>query len=459
MTSTNPNSSTIVAIATPPGLGAIAIIKLSGPKSLEILQALCQQTHFTPRHASLVSVYDTQSTLLDLCLALYFKGPHSYTGEDVAEIQCHGGMVVARLILQACLDYGAILAQNGEFTRRALLGGKMDLCQVDALAKLLEAKSANYAKAMAKQLKGALKDFVKRIRGALLELLASAEALIDYAEEDLPLDLNTRMQTTLQETLSALQNTLSVSQSKGAHLEGYRLSIVGKPNVGKSSFLNALLLEERALVSEIAGTTRDTIEEVISLYGSSLRIIDTAGIRPTEDAIERLGIAKSLKSMQESDVILALFDLSAPLDDQDQHLLELLQAQNSKTLCVIFNKNDCPPQLDTQAILNALPFLSLPPLYINTKEPCLTLLKDALQPLLLEDNPNDDLILTSLSQQQALEHTIAHLKEASRTLDTLELELFSYHLKDALESIATLSKPYQTEEVLDALFAQFCLGK
>ncbi|MFC3846964.1 tRNA uridine-5-carboxymethylaminomethyl(34) synthesis GTPase MnmE [Helicobacter baculiformis] len=459
MISTSPNPSTIVAIATPPGLGAIAIVKMSGPKSLEILQALSKRAHFTPRHATLISVYDAQNALLDECLALYFKAPYSYTAEDVVEIQCHGGLVVTRLILEACLAQGAILAQNGAFTKRAFLNGRLDMSQVDALARILEAKNANYAKTMARQLKGALKDFVHMIRHALLELLASSEVLIDYAEEDLPLDLNTSMQTKLQQTLNKLQSTLSISQSKAAHLEGYRLSIVGKPNVGKSSFLNALLLEERALVSEIAGTTRDTIEEVINLHGSSLRIIDTAGIRPSEDKIESLGIAKSLQSMQESDIIVILFDLSRPLDDQDKYILELLQAQSHKNLCLIFNKNDCPFQLDTQAILDALPSLRLPPLFLNTKEPCLPLLKEALKPLFEEDNFNDDVILASLNQQEALERTIAHLQEATRTLEDSELELFSYHLKDALESIATITKPYQTEEMLDALFSQFCLGK
>ncbi|WP_235852540.1 tRNA uridine-5-carboxymethylaminomethyl(34) synthesis GTPase MnmE [Helicobacter vulpis] len=361
MISTSPNPSTIVAIATPPGLGAIAIVKMSGPKSLEILQRLCKRAHFTPRYATLVSIYDAQEALLDTCLALYFKAPHSYTTEDVVEIQCHGGVMVARLILQTCLDHGAVLAQNGEFTKRAFLNGRLDSSQVDALAKLLVATNANAAKVMARQLKGALKEFVHAIRHALLELLASSEVLIDYAEEDLPLDLHPRMQAQLQQILTKLQSTLAISQAKVPHIEGYRLSIVGKPNVGKSSFLNALLLEERALVSHIAGTTRDTIEEVISLYGSALRIVDTAGIRPSEDVIESLGIAKSLQSMQESDVILALFDLSRPLDTQDQHLLTLLQTQTHKTLCLVFNKNDCPPQLDTQAIIDTLPPLPLPP--------------------------------------------------------------------------------------------------
>ncbi|WP_163534142.1 tRNA uridine-5-carboxymethylaminomethyl(34) synthesis GTPase MnmE [Helicobacter suis] len=455
MTFTN---STIAAIATPPGLGAIAIVKLSGSKSLSILNALSHRQRFTPRMATLVSLYDATGDLLDQCLALYFKAPHSYTGEDVVELQCHGGIVVARLILEACLKQGAILAKGGEFTQRAFLNKRMDLTQVQALAKLLESQNANMVKAMAKQIKGALKDFIQTTRTALLKLLASSEVLIDYAEEDLPLNLLDRMQEDLEQIEQQLLKVLEVSRARSAKLEGYTLSIIGKPNVGKSSLLNALLLEERALVSEIAGTTRDTIEEVISLYGSSLKIIDTAGIRTSNDPIERLGIAKSKQRMQESDIILALFDLSSPLDHQDQVILELLQANQDKILCVIFNKNDCPIKLDTTALLANLPPLFAPAISLNTKEPCLPLLKEALKPL-FEHNPNDSLILATLTQQNSLELSIKSLQSAKKPLQHAELELFSYHIKDALESIVAISKPYYTDEMLDAMFQEFCLGK
>ncbi|WP_163499779.1 tRNA uridine-5-carboxymethylaminomethyl(34) synthesis GTPase MnmE [Helicobacter suis] len=451
-------NSTIAAIATPPGLGAIAIIKLSGSKSLSILNALSHRQHFTPRMATLVSLYDVAGDLLDQCLALYFKAPHSYTGEDVVELQCHGGIMVARLILEACLKQGAILAKGGEFTRRALLNKRMDLSQVQALAKLLESQNANMVKAMAKQIKGALKDFVQTTRTALLKLLASSEVLIDYAEEDLPLNLLDRMQEDLKQIEQQLLKVLEVSRARGTKLEGYTLSIIGKPNVGKSSLLNALLLEERALVSEIAGTTRDSIEEVISLYGSSLKIIDTAGIHTSNDPIECLGIARSKQRMQESDIILALFDLSSPLDHQDQFILELLQTHQDKILCVIFNKNDCPIKLDTKALLAAMPPLFTPAISLNTKEPCLPFLKEALKPL-FEHNPNDSLILATLTQQNSLELSIKSLQSAKKPLEHAELELFSYHIKDALESIAAISTPYYTDEMLDAMFQEFCLGK
>ncbi|WP_104686753.1 tRNA uridine-5-carboxymethylaminomethyl(34) synthesis GTPase MnmE [Helicobacter felis] len=457
MISTNLNPSTIAAIATSPGRAAISIIKISGPDSLAILCALTHKLDFCPRRATLVCIYDQQGDLLDQSLALYFKTPHSYTGEDVVEIQCHGGVVVAKLILQACLQAGASLAQGGEFSKRAFLNGRMDFSQIQALGTLLETNSARMVKAMARQLKGELRDFVTHTRHDILALLASSEALIDYAEEDLPLDLYPRMHAQLQAILAKLENTLDVSRN--ARIEGYCLGLVGKPNVGKSSLLNALLLKDRALVSSIAGTTRDTIEEYLELQGISLKLIDTAGIRTSQDTIEQLGIAKSLKSLQESDIVLAIFDLSTPLESQDRQVIALL-LEHAKNIIVVFNKSDCPAQLDTQEVLNLLQGKFSSALTLSTTNPtyCLQSLRQALTPL-LEDNPHDTLICASLAQQQALESTISHLNHAQSLLTTQELELFSYHLQDALNSLATITRPYNVEEMLDSMFSQFCLGK
>ncbi|WP_104749431.1 tRNA uridine-5-carboxymethylaminomethyl(34) synthesis GTPase MnmE [Helicobacter cynogastricus] len=457
MTSTSHSPNTIVAIATSPGRAAIAIIKISGPDSLAVLCTLTHRHNFHPRRATLVCVYDQQGDLLDQSLALYFKAPHSYTGEDVVEIQCHGGVMVAKLILQACLQAGAHLAQGGEFSRRAFLNGRMDFSQIQALGALLEANNARMVKAMAKQLRGSLKDFVHTTRQSLLELLASSEVLIDYAEEDLPLNLHTGMQTKLKAILQDLQGILEVS--KNTKLEGYLISLVGKPNVGKSSLLNALLLKDRALVSPIAGTTRDTIEESLELEGLSLRLIDTAGIRTSQDSLEKLGIAKSVQSLQESDIILALFDLSKSLEDTDAQIIDLL-LKYPKPLILIFNKSDCPQKLDVNAILTPLQNRFNATLTLSTTNPthCLQSLRQALKPL-LEDNPHDTLICASLTQQQSLQATIAHLQGASSTLGDLELELFSYHLQDALKSLATITQPYNVEDMLDSMFTQFCLGK
>ncbi|BCZ18889.1 tRNA modification GTPase [Helicobacter sp. NHP19-012] len=449
---------TIAAIATPPALGAIAIIKLSGDQSLKILQTLTHRQHFPPRRAILVDCFEPSGDLLDQALALYFQAPHSYTGEDVAEIQCHGGLLVARLILEACLKAGARLATSGEFSKRAFFNGRMDLSQIQALQQLIESQNASMAKAMAKQLKGGLQDFVQTIRTALLELIATAEVLIDYAEEDLPENLPETLRAKMRPTLKKLQHTLEVSKAKQAQLEGYTLSIVGKPNVGKSSLLNALLLQERAIVSPLAGTTRDTIEEVVYLNGSCVRLVDTAGIREGADFVESLGIARSKARMQESQIILALFDLSQEMDAQDRHILDLLNAQQDKTILVILNKSDCTPKLDTNALLAKLPFLKAPPLVLSAKEsPCLPLIQEALAPFMQTDLP--DVILPTLSQQEALEATIAHLQSAQKPLKSLELELFAYHIKDALESLAKLTSPYNTEEMLGVMFSQFCLGK
>ncbi|CRF47187.1 GTPase and tRNA-U34 5-formylation enzyme TrmE [Helicobacter heilmannii] len=448
---------TIAAIATPPAQGAIAIVKLSGTKSLEILQTLTHRQHFPPRRAILVDCYEGKD-LLDQALALYFEAPHSYTGEDVAEIQCHGGLLVARLVLEACLKAGARLATSGEFSKRAFFNGRMDLSQIQALQQLIESQNVSMAKVMAKQLKGGLKDFVQTVRTALLELIATAEVLIDYGEEDLPVNLPESLRAKMRPTLEKLQHTLEVSKAKKAQLEGYTLSIVGKPNVGKSSLLNALLLQERAIVSPLAGTTRDTIEEVVYLNGSYVRLVDTAGIREGADMVESLGISRSKARMQESQIILALFDLSHALDAQDMHILDLLAEQQDKDILVILNKSDCVQRLDTNTLLEKLPFLKAPPLVLSTKKsPCLPLIQEALAPFMQTDLP--DVILPALNQQEALEATIAHLQSAQKPLKSLELELFAYHIKDALESLARLAGPYNTEEMLGVMFSKFCLGK
>ncbi|WP_104741345.1 tRNA uridine-5-carboxymethylaminomethyl(34) synthesis GTPase MnmE [Helicobacter ailurogastricus] len=449
---------TIAAIATAPAQGAIAIIKFSGTDSLKILQALTHRQHFPPRRAILVDCFEPSGDLLDQAIALYFKAPHSYTGEDVVEIQCHGGVVVARLILQACLQAGAKLAMGGEFSKRAFLNNRMDLSQVQAVQQLIETQNASMAKVMAKQLKGRLKDFVQSVREALLKLLASAEVLIDYADEDLPENLPEVMRARMQPTLDKLKQVLETSRARQAQLEGYTLSIVGKPNVGKSSLLNALLAQERAIVSPLAGTTRDTIEEVIYLNGSCVRLVDTAGIREGADVIERLGIARSKARMQESQIILALFDLSQELDKQDIHILDLLKTQAHKSILVVFNKSDCAKKLDTHALLEQLPFLKAPPLFLSAKEsPCLPLIQEALAPFMQTDLP--DVLLPALTQQEALQETIEHLQSAQKPLASLELELFAYHIKDALQSLGQISHPYNTEEMLGVMFSQFCLGK
>ena len=286
---------TIAAIATAHGIGSIAIIRLSGSDALAIATKLTKKENFSPRYATLTNIYDKNNELLDEAIVIYFKAPFSFTAEDVVEFQCHGGVVVAELVLQACLDAGARLAEPGEFSKRAFFNGRIDLSKAEAIAQLIEAKSEDSAKILARQVKGELKEFIEEVREEIISVLAYSEVTIDYAEEDLPEDLIEQIQEKLNTLKEKLQKTLQASKARAGLMQGFKVAIVGKPNVGKSSLLNALLHYERAIVSDIAGTTRDTIEEQVRIGSHLIRIVDTAGIREANDTIEQIGIKRSKK--------------------------------------------------------------------------------------------------------------------------------------------------------------------
>ena len=329
---------TIAAIATANGIGSIAIIRISGEKALEIAKKLSKKTDFTPRNATLTTIYDKENKLIDEAIVIYFKGPFSFTAEDVVEIQCHGGFIVAQSILKATLNAGARLADAGEFSKRAFFNGRIDLSEAEAIAQLIEAKSEDAAKILASQMKGALKHFIEDVRDEIIHILAFSEVSIDYAEEDLPEDLVSQIKAKLDELYKLLEKTLVASKSREGLMQGFRVAIVGKPNVGKSSLLNALLNFNRAIVSDIAGTTRDTIEEQVKIGTHLIKIVDTAGIREASDEIEKIGIERSLEAIQESDIVVALFDASRKSDNEDTQILKLIK-EYAKSKNVIFVKN------------------------------------------------------------------------------------------------------------------------
>lgn len=445
-------SETIAAIATASGVSSISIIRLSGKEALSIARHIAPQASFRPRYSDLTSLYNASSVLIDHALVVYFQNPYSFTGEDIVEFQCHGGIVVAEEILDAVIHHGARLAEPGEFSKRAFLNGKIDLSEAEAIAKLIEAKSVDAAKILARQLKGELGRFVGESREALLKALAYSEVMIDYAEDEMPEDILLQLSGQLGSMAEAMTDIVESSRRRRGLIEGFRVAIIGKPNVGKSSLLNALLSYDRAIVSDMAGTTRDTIEEQVRIGSHVIRLIDTAGIREANDQIERIGVERSMRSVAESDVVIALFDGSMPWDEEDQGIMDILKANPDKECIVAVNKSDLERVL-------VLPSLSAwNPIEISAKQQFQNLTK-ALQERLDSIGESDALMLISARQIEAVERCAEEISLAQEPLKKEELEFFSYHLQEAVKHIGTITRPYDNEEILDKMFGEFCLGK
>ena len=445
------SSDTITAIATANGIGSISIIRLSGDKALEIAMKLSNKKNFLPRHATLSNIYNKESELIDEAIIIYFQAPHSFTAEHVVEIQCHGGFIVAQSILKATVDFGARLANAGEFSKRAFFNGRIDLSEAEAIAQLIEAKSEDAAKILAAQMKGSLKNYIEQVRDDIIHILAYSEVTIDYAEEDLPQDLVQQIQVKLETLKISLNKTLLASKSRAGLMQGFKVAIVGKPNVGKSSLLNALLNYNRAIVSDIAGTTRDTIEEQVKVGSHLIRIVDTAGIREANDEIERIGIQRSLEAIEQSDIVIALFDSSRVQDEEDRQILELIE-QNSQSKEVLFIKNkiDLEPKLS----LHDISF----DLELNSKDDVSELIA-LLENIMDKTNVSDEMMLISQRQISAVENTLLNIEEAFTPLDDQELEIFSFHLNEAVKEMANITRPFENDEMLDKMFGSFCLGK
>jgi tRNA modification GTPase len=445
------NSETIVAIATARGEGSIAIIRLSGSQSLEIAHRISKNQDLKPRYAKLCKLYDTKDGfVIDEAIIIYFKAPHSFTGEDIIEFQIHGGIAVANLILENVLRSGARLANPGEFSKRAFELGKIDLTKAEAIAKLISAKSDDAVKLLARQLTGELQLFVEQIREDLIFSLACSEVGIDYAEEDLPEDLTNSIKIRLQDILQKLKNTLEISRRREGMIDGFKVSIIGKPNVGKSSILNALLSYDRAIVSSIAGTTRDTIEESVKIGTHLIKIVDTAGIRDASDEIEQIGIERSKKAIDESKIIIAIFDNSRACDNEDEKILDILQNYQDKEVIFVLNKMDLESQFDTNRLSS---FISL-----SSKNTILPLAK-AIEQILDTNTGEDDMTLVSKRQIVCVEQTIDSVATSMRMLNDGALELFSFYVKESISSISEITRPFDNDQMLDVMFNSFCLGK
>lgn len=445
-------NSSIAAIATAHGVSSISIVRVSGESALNIAHKISHLEGITPRYAHLTSLYNANNELIDHAIMIYFAAPYSFTGEEIVEFQCHGGMIVAQEILDTIVSYGVKLASPGEFSKRAFLNGKMDLTEAEAISKLIEAKSVDAAKILAKQMKGEVKNFVNESREALLRSLAYSEVMIDYAEEDIPRDIMQSIISQLDSLSEKIEQIVDSSHRRRGLIEGFKVAIVGKPNVGKSSLLNALLSYDRAIVSDIAGTTRDTIEEQVRIGSHIIRLIDTAGIRESDDTIEKIGIERSISSIEDADVIVALFDASRPYDEEDAKIFSILEDFEDKHIVVALNKSDLKP------VFNSLRLEAYTVIEVSAKK-AFVKLTDKLKSLFDNIGEGEELMLITARQIEAVRDTQRFILEAKTPLIEGELEFFSYHLQEAVKAISSISKPYDSEEILDKMFGEFCLGK
>jgi tRNA modification GTPase len=443
---------TICAIASASKEGAISIVRLCGVEAYNIALGLSKKSSIQPRVATLSYIYDNCDNPIDSVIIIYFKGPNSFNGEDIVELQCHGGTMSASMILNRCLECGARLAEPGEFTKLAVINSKLTIDQAEAINQLILANSEKSARYLAKHLQGSLKKMVEKMRVSLIEALSFSEVCIDYADEDLPVDTIDRLRGKISKIADNLNYTLKASVAREGLFQGFKVSIIGKPNVGKSSLLNKILNFERAIVSPIAGTTRDTIEEQLKIGGFVVRLVDTAGIRDTQDEIEKIGIEYSIKAFNDSEIVLALFDSSRELDEEDREIIRLINSDKSKKIIVVFTKSDLENVIDKTV------FSNFNTIEYNKNEQPIEIYR-ALEAILNSSYDFEGDILINKRQIDAARNAYNEVISSLEFLETLELELFSYHIKEAIIHISSITKPYDNEEMLDSMFKNFCLGK
>jgi len=453
---------TIAAIATPAGQGGVGIVRVSGPQAAQIAAALFRpassRTPWQSHHLYAGTVTDPHGRVLDRGLAVLMRGPHSFTGEDVLELHCHGSPVVLRRVLAGVLAGGARLAEPGEFTRRAFLNGRMDLAQAEAVLDLIRARTDAGAAIAAQQLTGHLSARLESMRADLVRLLALLEVQIDFSEDDVTVDPEHTIGIATA-GLSVLDELLGSYRHGKAVRDGARVAIVGKPNVGKSSLLNALLGEERAIVTPAAGTTRDTIEDSIDLGGVPVVLIDTAGLHAPDglDAVEALGIDRTRAAMGAADLLLTVVDASAPIDDRD---LAVVTAAAAARRVLVLNKIDRGMGLAPTEIAHLQHGAGVVQVSATAGLGLETLRERMRECLLDASDRGDGPILTSVRHSDALEKARRALALARQGLaDRLAPELVAVDVRDALDHVGSVTGIVSTEDVLDEIFGAFCIGK
>ena len=457
---------TIAAISTAPGTAGIGIIRMSGKDVFSVLEKIFKPIKeesiekingYTIKYGKIFNP-ETNETI-DEVLVSYFKEPKSYTQENMCEINSHGGTIVVRKILELCLKNGTQMAEPGEFTKRAFLNGRIDLAKAEAVINLINAKSEKETKASINQLEGNLSLEIKRIKKMILSLLADIEASIDYPEYDEAEEVsNNKALTKLDEIQKELEKLDKSFETGKIIKDGIKVAIIGKPNSGKSSLLNAILKEDRAIVTDIEGTTRDTIEEFVTIDGIPFKFVDTAGIRKADNKVEEIGIEKSKKVAKESDLIIAMFDNSKKLTKEDEEILDFIK---DKTAIIILNKIDLKEKILEQE--ERITKSGKDVIKISLLSNCdLSGFYKELNMLfeLNKINPDNEIIITEMRHKKLIEDAISHTENAKKTiLDNIPIDIISINIKEIIEDLSKITGENVTEDVINEIFSKFCLGK
>ena len=452
---------TIAAIATSPGVGGIGIIRISGEEAFSVVakifspkDAFFDVINPTPNVIKYGYIYDNKEKI-DEVMVSFFKAPFSYTKENVVEINCHGGIVVVRKILEKVIEAGARIAEPGEFTKRAFLNGRIDLTQAESIIDIITSKTDRARSVAMVQLEGFLSQKINQIQSQIYDVLIQIEAGIDYPEHEIEDVTRETLNKVLINTKSELEKLYNSFEEGRVLKEGVRTAILGKPNVGKSSLMNMLLREERAIVTDIPGTTRDTIEEFVNIRGIPLRIIDTAGIRETDDVIEEIGVNKAKKEIKEADMIIAVFDISRNLSEEDYEIIELIK--NKKSI-ILINKIDLDEKWSASEIFeNKKVFNISAKTKIGIEE-----LEDEIEELWKNNDigTGEDIIISNMRHKNLI---LEALNSANQAIDALKVDMpvdmISIDIKSLLESLGTIVGQNVNEETINGIFSRFCLGK
>ncbi len=454
---------TIAAIATAPGEGGIGIVRISGEKALDIAESIFESVNkksikdYNPRTLIYGNIID-DAKIIDEVLLAYMKGPNTYTKEDVIEINCHGGFISVKKILELTLKKGARLAEPGEFTKRAFLNGRIDLSQAEAVIDIINAKTDLSYNVAQSQLEGTLSFKIKELRNKVTELLAHVEVAIDFPDEDVEHITYENLYNKSKELKEEITSLYETSETGKIIRDGLKTVIVGKPNVGKSSLLNAILKESRAIVTDIPGTTRDVIEEFVNISGIPLKIIDTAGIRETDDIVEKIGVQKSRESFESADLAILVLDASRELSVED---IDILENVKNKNTIVLINKTDLENKIDEDKIKE----------YVDEKRTIkisalerkgIDKLENEIADMVYKGNVSqgDSVMITNVRHKNSLEKAINAITDAIKAIeDNIALDFIEVDLKNIWDYLGEVSGDTVSEDLLDTIFRDFCIGK